>query len=136
MLAKVLEVLEKSERLFDGCLIAPGYKDSDGYGQISYQGKTWRANRFIWTALQGDIAEGLQVHHKCYNRGCIEIEHLDARTPKSNTLDSPIAVAAVNSRKKVCKHGHSNWAVRADGKRSCLDCRKFTYPSTRRRSAP
>lgn len=27
--------------------------------------------------------------------------------------------------KEKCKRGHNNWAVRADGKRRCVDCRKM-----------
>lgn len=77
-------------------------------------------------AVHGPIPEGMVVHHKCYNRACYNIDHLELRTQRDNILDGS-SPSAVNARKEVCVRGHdlSRAYVSPRGRRKCRECRRI-----------
>lgn len=62
-------------------------RNTQGYGRLVRNGKTWFAHRFSYTAFIGKIATGLQINHKCNNTSCVNPEHLYAGTQKQNVKD-------------------------------------------------
>ena len=62
-------------------------KQSNGYGQIKHEGKMKRAHRVSFEAFIGPIPFGMEVMHKCDNRGCVNPSHLVSGTHKDNMLD-------------------------------------------------
>ena len=81
----------------------------NGYCQAGSVGgrgtKSVYAHRVMYEVFFGPIPEGLQVDHLCQNKGCINPLHLEAVTPRENTLRGP-GPSAINARKKECKRGH------------------------------
>jgi HNH endonuclease len=49
---------------------------SGGYGAIKRGGKTLRAHRWYWTQQHGPIPDGMQLHHECENKACVNPDHL------------------------------------------------------------
>lgn len=58
-----------------------------GYPVANIGGKTTYMHRKTWEDANGKIPEGLVVRHKCDNRKCINLEHLEIGTVKDNSED-------------------------------------------------
>lgn len=80
-------------------------KKHNGYGKVTYLGRTHRAHRLMWQCDRGEIADGLVLNHKCRNRACINPDHLEPITNKENIL-AGICAAAINAKKTHCSRGH------------------------------
>lgn len=55
-----------------------------GYGTIHHEGRSQAAHRVIYTALSGEIPEGLHLDHLCRNPLCVNPEHLEPVTQQEN----------------------------------------------------
>jgi hypothetical protein len=64
-----------------GCHEWNGPRNLDGYGMLTVMlpvGKRQRTvHRLAWKAAHGEIPHGKQVRHRCGNRACINVEHLE-----------------------------------------------------------
>lgn len=60
---------------------------SDGYGVLKVAGKTQSAHRAMWLQENGPIPDGLVVRHKCDNRLCTNLDHLELGTIGDNVKD-------------------------------------------------
>ena len=120
------------ERLFSrliiepqtGCLLWTGAISGTGYGYISLPGrKLVRVHRAMYELFVGPIPDGLYLDHLCRVRHCAAPAHLEAVTPRVNTLrgESPSASAG-----EKCTRGHDfdliNTYWTPDGKRRCRAC--------------
>lgn len=78
-----------------GCL------NSRNYGCVSAgNGIIKLSHRIAYETYKGNIPDGFQVDHLCFNTKCCNPEHLDAVTPKVNAERSRKAT------KTHCVHGH------------------------------
>ncbi len=59
-----------------GCREWTGYQLGSGYGQVGYEGKSWRVHRLVWHLTHGPIPAGAKVLHDCRNSICCNPCHL------------------------------------------------------------
>ena len=84
-------ILEQCVHTDTGCIEWTGLAKF-GYGRISWQGKGWMVHRAMWTYLVGPIPAGnapdesaWTLDHLCFNRACVNIEHLEVVSRIENT---------------------------------------------------
>jgi hypothetical protein len=66
-----------------GCRISMGrYSESVGYHYIG----GFLAHRAAYTAVNGQIPEGMVVDHKCFTRSCVNTDHLRLLTIMQNNM--------------------------------------------------
>lgn len=77
-----------------------------GYGQTTFNFKTYRAHRVAYTFFYGAIREGYTLDHLCKNRKCVNPNHLEVVSSYENMLRSDTSL--INNYKKThCKRGHA-----------------------------
>ena len=67
-----------------GCLEWLGTKSWDGYGRLWVGGRHVGAHQFAYVTEIGDIPEGMQLDHLCFNPPCVNVDHLEVVTPEEN----------------------------------------------------
>ena len=83
---------EKVDRKsIEECWLWKGSVTTNGYGQITYRCKTYRAHRFMYEMIHGDIGS-VEIHvcHKCDNKLCVNLSHLFLGTYQDNMTDKVI----------------------------------------------
>lgn len=72
------------------CRLWQGAVDSDGYGVLTtHQTREKKAaHRWVWEMAYGPIIPGLVVRHKCDNRLCFRLSHLELGTVADNNRDA------------------------------------------------
>lgn len=78
----------------DGCWEWLGGK-TWGYGTWTVGMQRLGVHRITYALLVGPIPDGLDIHHSCHNRGCVNPSHLELLT-KSQHM-----VAHKSGRRKV-----------------------------------
>lgn len=58
--------------------------DDDGYGTIKVKGHKVRTHRLSYALFNGPLVPGMQVHHLCFNRRCVNPDHLKLLTHWEN----------------------------------------------------
>lgn len=121
-----------------GCWLWTGSEaDGAGYGGFWDGKKHCRAHRFSYEAFVGPIPKGLQLDHKCRVRCCVNPDHLEPVTNKTNSLRG-IGFAAVNAKKTHCYRGHVlegyNLIFSHGNRRECRICRRDRDNVRHRRS--
>lgn len=133
--------LEAGTRRNDsGCWIWQRTHDRDGYGVIKVNRRTLQfVHRVSYELHTGPIPDGLQLDHLCRVRDCLNPSHLEPVTSLTNTMRSPIAPAAINSRKTRCNNGHPlagvNLYTAPDNSRQCRTCHRERVREYRQRKA-
>lgn len=123
-----------------GCWEWAAAISNSGYGVLTLA-KPRRnafAHRVSYEAFTGPIPDGMQVDHLCRNRICVNPEHLEAVSPRTNVLRGN-TVAAAQASKVSCDHGHEftpeNTYVTRWGRRQCRACNRARSASYRARKA-
>lgn len=68
----------------NGCITPTSHKlNTDGYFRCRHpdhdgvgRGKHIMYHRYVWIKAYGEIPKGFEIDHKCKNRACCNIEHL------------------------------------------------------------
>jgi len=79
------------------CLVWTG-NISEGYGRIVAGGKDQLAHRYAWERVNGAIPEGMVLDHICWNRACVNVEHLRLATPAENSRYTSVVRSATGVR--------------------------------------
>lgn len=106
------------------CWIWQHTTNTRGYGTFQNAGRGWRAHRYTWTLVNGEILNDLTVDHLCFRPACVNPAHMRLLTAVENS--------ALNTRalQTHCKRGHeftpentTAW-TRANGstQRQCRTC--------------
>lgn len=66
------------------CWIWQRYVTQAGYGQINSNNRVVYAHRLYYEKYKGLIPEGLSIHHLCFNKDCVNPEHMEAITLLEN----------------------------------------------------
>lgn len=74
-------------RIGDGCWEWTRSVNTDGYAQLTFDGKTRRASRVVLGLCGTVIPEGMHVLHRCDNRRCVRPGHLFLGTHQDNMDD-------------------------------------------------
>ena len=71
----------------DECWEWQASRSKRGYGKFGWKGEQISAHRLAWIFTNGEIPSGLVVRHKCDNRACCNIAHLELGTQADNVRD-------------------------------------------------
>lgn len=124
------------------CWLWTDRPNSSGYGLLGFRRELKAyAHRLAVHLTRGPIPAGMELDHICRVRHCVNPDHLEPVTHRTNGLRG-IAPAAVNARKTQCIHGHefspaNTYRNPNTGNRACRECRRLhdAARSPRRRPA-
>ncbi len=109
-----------------GCHLWQGSITPNGYGKISIAAVTRSTHRAAYEAAKGPVPAGLVIDHLCRNPRCCNPDHLEAVTPRENTLRG-VGPSAQHAKKTHCPKGHPFDAAntgRLRNQRVCRACAK------------
>ena len=121
--------------LFEVCWEWTAAKNSAGYGVIRVDGALLLAHRYIYELLVGPIEN--EMDHLCRNRGCVNPEHIEDVTRRTNFLGGGHP-DAVRARTDTCVRGHDlrdAYVRRDNGHRMCRECKNQRRRDKRREAA-
>jgi HNH endonuclease len=114
----------------------------DGYGRFWFQGRDWRAHRWLYNELVAPVVDGMDVEHLCHVRNCVRPAHLDLVEPWENQRRG-FSPFAINARRTRCASGHdltdpTNVYIRPDGRgtqcRECIRIRRAAHKAKLRQA--
>lgn len=74
----------RTRKATSGCHEWIGSKLKSGYGRMEYNGHRLLAHRLSYMVQIGSIDPGMEIHHKCGNKSCVNPDHLSQVTPSEN----------------------------------------------------
>lgn len=96
-----------------------------GYGVFYCHNKSFKSHRVAWMILVGPITTGHVIDHLCRNHRCVNPDHLEPVTQRTN-VHRGAGVAARFARQMHCLRGHPYTGRRhKSGYRLCLECYKI-----------
>lgn len=118
-------ILRNSVKRENGCIEYAGGNLKHKYGLVSItlsgNRKSVPAHRAMWMATNKDFSLPSSVHirHKCDNPCCVNIDHLEAGTPKENSQDC-------TNRNRRAKKYKPHARVRIHGDEKVISIRNST----------
>jgi hypothetical protein len=122
-----------------GCWVWQRGRCPRGYGRTSLRRVVWPAHRLSVIVFDGPFDPRLDVDHLCRNPPCVNPDHLEPVTTRTNLLRGE-TIPAGHLAKTHCPQGHpyagDNLLIRASGRRACRECnRDYGRRRTLRRNA-
>lgn len=116
-----------------GCWNWTAYVQPNGYGVFGVGSRTDNSRRRVLTHrwsyehFVGPIPAGLTIDHLCRNRRCVNPEHLQVVTYRTNLLRGD-TITARHAAATTCPQGHPyseiNTYVHPEGERVCRTCHR------------
>ena len=78
--AYIAQCLEKLKSGIHGtkCIEIPELKTNhDGYVRLNTRNGGRMLHRLVWESVNGPVPDGYEIHHKCGNRACQNLTHLE-----------------------------------------------------------
>jgi hypothetical protein len=107
----------------------------DGYGQVWLAGRTRVAHRAIYELLVRDLGREEQLDHLCRNRSCVNPDHLEVVSCRTNILRG-FGAPARAARRPPCRFGHAYQQAPRGDRRVCRECGKRWSRQYRQRRTP
>jgi hypothetical protein len=122
----VQNIVKRYTILSNGCWRWNG-ATARGYGRVRLKSSFEMAHRIFYKYFKGEIPQGLELHHKCEFKNCVNPEHLEAVTHRVNILSSDTP-ALRNILKTHCPFGHlydvdNTYYGNKKGDRNCKLCK-------------
>jgi len=99
---------------------------SSSYSLIRVDGRAFKAHRYAYRGMVGEIPEGLEPDHLCRRPACWNPYHLDPVTHRVNVLRG--RARAWHLSRTHCPHGHEytseNTRIHPNGGRDCRACNR------------
>lgn len=106
----------------NGCWLWRSFRSRLGYAHFNINNRTVSAHRWLYEAMCGKVAPGLELDHLCRARACVNPLHLEPVTHREN-----IRRGSRGSTYPIgyCRHGHALSETIRNGKRHswCGTCR-------------
>ena len=112
-----------------GCWEWMGARNADGYGQLVFCGRWFKAHRFFYEVLVGAVPQGLEIDHLCRNRACVNPDHMETVTHQENIRRGDQINKGWERYKTHCPKGHAytedNLVKQGlSNKRKCKTCHR------------
>ena len=112
--------IENNTERVGECFIWTGTRNPDGYGMIGHNNRYTSIHIFSWEQVFGPVPDDLELDHKCKQRACHRVAHLELVTRTENIRRS-------KRFRLFCPQGHrlegENIRYSRNGKRrACLRC--------------
>lgn len=123
----------------NGCWQWAGHVTTKGYGQLCINYQRFCAHRWYWEQAKGKIRKGLQIHHECGNKLCVNPDHMGLVRPWVHSEVDSNHGANIQRRKTHCPQGHPYTAENTyfiNRRRVCVTCsRKRSLEYQRKKRA-
>ncbi|MET9339253.1 HNH endonuclease signature motif containing protein [Nonomuraea sp. NPDC003804] len=130
---QVEEFFKRVEKT-EGCWIWTAGVSGTNHGRFWTGERHVPAHRFSYEYARGPVPAELYMDHLCRNPRCVNPDHLEPVTPRTNVLRGTSMVAG-NAGKTHCKRGHEytpeNTHRDKRGRRSCKECHRLLAASRR-----
>ena len=105
------------------CWLWSGCTNPNGYGMVTIgNNHTRTVHGLMYFLFYGQVPRGLELHHKCRNKLCVNPDHLEVVDDRGHVEAHPESMG----RRTHCVRGHEfspeNTYIRKDGGRGCRQC--------------
>ena len=116
------------------CWISTRASQPNGYTKIGYRGRTWLTHRLSWYVHREPIPDDLVIDHLCRERACVNPDHLEPVSNRTNLLRGAGFVAS-QAKQTTCLRGHpleGDNLYRPPARPNKRECRTCRIEATRR----